>query len=318
MEEKPKIHIPVLLSESLSYLKIRPSAVIVDATLGLGGHSQAILEQNPTVKVIAIDQDEENLIFAKNRLKPFGKRVLFFHSNFEKIKEVVKSAFSLWGMGAPDHRHSGAGKSGVDGILLDLGLSSPHVDNPARGFSFLREGPLDMRYDKSKGRTAEKIVNHASAQELQGIFSRYGEETEAKTVAEAIVKARQHKLISTTIELAEIIDNAKRFKKPGRSAATNVFQALRIEVNREFQVLEKVLEDALHLLAPGGRIVVISYHSLEDRIVKLAFKKYEAKGKKDKELQLIKLITKTPLVPTDEEIERNSRSRSAKMRVAEA
>ncbi|MDP4008659.1 MAG: 16S rRNA (cytosine(1402)-N(4))-methyltransferase RsmH [Candidatus Peregrinibacteria bacterium] len=302
MVSQPKNHVPVLLSETLEYLKIRSNSVIVDCTLGLGGHSMGILHSNDTVKVIGIDQDASNLKEAKERLKPYGDRVSLHHRNFEELYSVIEEE-GLVGR--------------IDGILLDLGICSTHIDNPERGFSFRQEGPLDMRFDRTKDFTAADIIREYSAEKLQETFSKYGEEQESKTVAEAIVEARKKTDIQTTTQLIEIIENAKRFRKPGKSAGTNVFQALRIEVNQEFRVLEKALEDAIKILAPGGRIVVIAYHSLEDRIVKLCFKKYEAKGKKDDEWKLVKFIVKTPLKPTEEEVQSNPRSRSAMMRVVE-
>jgi len=296
--DKLKNHIPVMLSETIDYLKIRPDTVIVDCTLGLGGHTKHILDQDSTVKVIGIDQDLSNLEEAKDRLKTYGDRVSFYHGNFEEISHALEGEM-------------------VDGILFDLGICSTHIDEADRGFSFRQEGPLDMRFDRTKEFTAEDIIREYSAEELQNIFSQFGEERESKTVAEAIVEARKNEEITTTTRLNEIIDNAKRFKRPGKSAGTNVFQALRIEVNQEFKVLEKALTDAIDALNPEGRMVVISYHSLEDRIVKQVFKKYEAKGKKDEEFKKIQFIVKKPLKPTGQEIEENSRSRSALMRVVE-
>lgn len=302
MVSKPKNHVPVLLSETLEYLKIRPNSVILDCTLGLGGHTKVILDSNPTVKVIGLDQDENNLKEAKSRLKEYGNRVKFYKSNFEDLYRIVEKEGLV---------------GGVDGILFDLGICSTHIDEPERGFSFREDGPLDMRFDTTKDFTAADVIKEYSAQQLQEIFSKYGEETESKTVAEAIVEARRNAEIKTTLQLNKIIENAKRFSRPGRSAGTNVFQALRIEVNQEFRVLGKGLNDAIKVLVRGGRLVVIAYHSLEDRIVKLKFKEYEAKGKKDEEFKLIKFIVKTPLKPTMEEIEKNPRSRSALMRVVE-
>lgn len=302
MVSKPKNHVPVLLSETLEYLKIRPNSIILDCTLGLGGHTKAILDSNPTVKVIGLDQDESNLEEAKSRLKGYGSRVRFYKSNFEDLYRIVEKEGSV---------------GGVNGILFDLGICSTHIDEPARGFSFREDGPLDMRFDTAKDFTAADAVKEYSVQRLQEIFSKYGEETESKTVAEAIVEARRNAEIKTTLQLNKIIENAKRFSRPGHAAGTNVFQALRIEVNQEFRVLEKGLDDAIKVLARGGRLVVIAYHSLEDRIVKLKFKEYEAKGKKDEEFKLIKFIVKTPLKPTMEEIEKNPRCRSALMRVVE-
>lgn len=302
MVSKPKNHVPVLLPETIEYLKIRPNSVILDCTLGLGGHTRAILDSNPTVKVIGLDQDESNLEEAKSRLKGYGNRVKFHRCNFENLYRTVEEE----GM---------VGK--ISGILFDLGICSTHIDEPERGFSFREDGPLDMRFDTVKDFTAADVIKEYSAQRLQEIFSKYGEETESKTVAEAIVEARRRAEIKTTLELNKIIENAKRFRRPGRSAGTNVFQALRIEVNEEFRVLEKGLNDAIKVVSKGGRIVVIAYHSLEDRIVKLKFKEYEAKGKKDDEFKLIEFIVKTPLKPTMEEIEKNPRCRSALMRVVE-
>ena len=195
MINKPKNHISVLLSETLEYLKIRPNAVIVDCTLGLGGHTKAILDSEETIKVIGIDQDLNNLEVAKERLKGYQDRVEFVHCNFEKIAEVV---------------------DGADAILFDLGICSTHIDEAERGFSFQKEGPLDMRFDQSKDFTAYDIIKKYSAEELQEMFSKYGEETESKTVAEAIVEARKKEDIKTTTQLNSIIDTAKKFKRPGR------------------------------------------------------------------------------------------------------
>ncbi len=306
--DKPKNHIPVLLRETIDYLKIRPNAVVVDCTLGLGGHMKEILAQNPTVKGIGIDQDLNNLEVARERLKGYEDRISLHHTNFENITQVVQMEMK---------KEKGQQSCLVDGILFDLGICSTHIDEAERGFSFRQDGPLDMRFDRTRDLTAADIIAKYSAEELQEIFSKFGEEKESKTVAEAIVKARKEEDITTTQKLNLIIDKAKRFKRPGKTAGTNVFQALRIAVNREFEVLEKALEAAIDVLSPGGRIVVISYHSLEDRIVKLAFKKYEAKGKKDEEFKKLKFIVKKPLTPTEEEIEENSRSRSALMRVVE-
>ncbi len=289
-------HEPVMNDEVLEGLSLPKKRNIVDATLGLGGHAKAILENlTKSGKVIGFDADYDHIKEAKKKLRKFKDRVIFIHSNFEHLQEELQKTRVR----------------AVDGVLFDLGIASPHVDFADRGFSFLREGELDMRFNRKEGKTAAEIVNNYSEKDLVRIFKEYGEEKRARKIAMEIRKRRKSRKFKTTTELAKFIE-----KKVGRSGrihpATRVFQALRIEVNRELEVLPEALRQAVEVLKPGGRIVVISYHSLEDRIVKNYFRDL-ARG----DDQVLKLITKKPLVPTESEVAENPRSRSAKMRVVE-
>lgn len=309
------IHTPVLLSETLDLLNLEANLPakqagkkVIDGTLGLGGHAEAILKKlGPKGKLMAFDQDERNLEEAKRRLKKYEKQITYIHSNFEHLAE-----------NASKHHFQ------PDAILLDLGLSSPHIDDPRRGFSFMKEGPLDMRFDKRQTLTAEKVVNSYSEKDLAGVIYRYGEERRSRPIARAIVQARKVSPIKTTTQLAEIIAETIRGKSKIHPA-TQTFQALRIYVNRELEVLEKVLEDSLGLLKKGGRMVVISYHSLEDRIVKNFFRDQTRNCICPKELPICQcnfekklyILTRKPIIPTGIEVSRNPRSRSAKLRAAE-
>lgn len=303
-------HIPVLLQETLEYLDLKEGKTIVDCTLGLGGHSKEILKRiGENGRLIAIEQDEENLKVAQENLKEFSKQVLYISDNFGNLKEIFEK--------------NKLGK--VDGIFFDLGISSVHLDVAEKGFSIKQAGPLDMRMDKRNKLTAAEIVNTYSEEELVKIFWRYGEEKQSRKVARAIIAHRESKKIEQTNELADVIAEVKsKMRWGGGHPAAQVFQALRIEVNQELDVLKKGLEDALELLNKGGRMVVLSYHSLEDRIVKKFFKEntrecicpvsqpvctcdWERK---------VKLISKL-IIPTEDEIKINPRSRSAKMRVIE-
>ncbi|MBN2306652.1 16S rRNA (cytosine(1402)-N(4))-methyltransferase RsmH [Candidatus Peregrinibacteria bacterium] len=301
-------HTPVLLSETLDLLNLEANKHVIDGTLGLGGHSEAILKKiGPKGKLMAFEQDERNLKEAKKRLKKYEKQCLFIHSNFEHLAEVVsKHAFQ------------------PDAIFLDLGLSSPHIDDPERGFSFLKEGPLDMRFDKRQKLTAEKVVNTYSEKDLADIIFHYGEERHSRVIARAIFKARKAAPIKTTTELARII--GKTIRSKGKiHPATRTFQALRIYVNRELEVLESVLEQSLKLLKKGGRLVVISYHSLEDRLVKNFFRDQTRNCICPKELPVCQcnfqkklyILTRKPIIPDGIEVSHNPRSRSAKLRAAE-
>ena len=302
-------HVPVLYDEVLALLEPRPGGQYVDGTVGAGGHSAGILEASaPNGRLLAFDRDEEALSFAADRLAKHSKRVTFVHGSYSQMGEL-----------APIH-----GFTKVDGILLDLGLSSRQLENPTRGFSFQREGPLDMRFDTSAGKTAADLVNSLSANALADIFWRYGEERLSRKYARAIVSARP---ISTTLELAKLIE----LEAPGHSRrrrihpATKVFQALRIAVNQELAELEVGLQEAIELLQPGGRIAVISFHSLEDRFVKNFFRDLtrdcvcpprQPICTCDAEA-VVRLITRKAVKPGQQEIEINPRSRSARLRVAE-
>ena len=301
-------HTPVLLSETLDLLNLEANKHVIDGTLGFGGHSLEILKKiGPKGKLMAFDQDERNLEEAKKRLKKYEKQVLFIHDNFENLAEV-----------ASKHNFQ------PDAILLDLGLSSPHIDDPERGFSFQKEGPLDMRFDKRQKLTAEAVVNSYSEKDLADIIFHYGEERKSRLIARVIVQARKKAPIKTTTQLAEIIGKAIRSK--GRiHPATLTFQALRIYVNRELEVLEKVLEQAIKLLKKGGRLVVISYHSLEDRMVKNFFRNQTRNCICPKELLICQcnfqkklyILTRKPIISDGIEVSHNPRSRSAKLRAAE-
>lgn len=305
-------HIPVLLNETLDLLNLREGMNVVDCTLGLGGHSAEILKRiGAKGKLMAFDQDEENLKRARTRIQESGfssKNFILVHTNFENLKsEITNHKF-----GKPD------------AILFDLGLSSPHVDRAERGFSFQKEGPLDMRYDQSQKLTAETVVNTFNEKRLADLIFEYGEEGRSRLIAKTIVTARRKQHITTTTQLADIIKSAIK-GKPGFNPATQTFQALRIFVNRELEVLESALKQAVEVLKPKGRIAVIAYHSLEDRIVKNTLRYYTQNCICPKELPVCQcnfkkklyLLTKKPIIPSGIEVQRNPRARSAKLRVAE-
>jgi 16S rRNA (cytosine1402-N4)-methyltransferase len=292
MEEIEIIHKPVMLDKVLYYLKVTPGKIYVDATCGLGGHSSAILrELNRTGLLIGIDRDIESLEIAKNRLKNYGDNFLLFNTTYDRIPEVLENL----------------NIAKVDGILFDLGFSSYHIEKSKRGFSFQRpEEPLDMRFSKDDSLTAEYILNNFSEEELAEIFYKYGEEPNAFKIARKIVEIRKVKPLKYVGDLLEVIGKSTQNYK--RHPATRIFQALRIAVNKELDLLERALEITPNILNPQGRIVVITYHSLEDRIVKNFLK-----NNRDK----FEIITKKPVVPSKEEIENNKRARSAKLRVGE-
>lgn len=306
-------HKSVLLQEIIQYLKPERGQVFIDATIGFGGHAEALLEKiSPSGKLLGLDQDSEALDWLGANLMPKHPNLLLKKANFSEIELV-------------------AGESGVqnaNGILADIGVSSVQLDKTERGFSFKGNGPLDMRMDKTRDLTAEKVVNTYSETDLTDIFSKYGEERLSKTISREIVAKRAKKPFKTTLELASLIEGI--YGKYGLKSAkihpaTRVFQALRIEVNDELGSLQKFLPQALDLLAPQGRLAVISFHSLEDRIVKDFFQK-EAKGcicpseypvcKCEHEKRL-KIITKKPVLANEREITNNPRARSAKLRVIE-
>lgn len=281
---------------------------MIDATLGLGGHSLEILKKiGPKGKLMAFDQDERNLKEAKKRLKKYEKQVTFIHDNFEHLAEFAST-----------HHFQ------PDAILLDLGLSSPHIDDPERGFSFQKEGPLDMRYDRRQKLTAEKVVNTYNEEDLADILYQFGEERRSRVIAKKIVHVRKKKPITSTLQLVRVIASTIKTKQKIHPA-TRTFQALRIYVNRELEVLEKALEDSLSLLKKGGRLVVISYHSLEDRIVKNFFRDQTRNCICPKELPICQcnfekklyILTRKPIIPAGIEVSHNPRSRSAKLRAAE-
>lgn len=303
-------HYSVLLKESIDGLNIKEDGIYVDATLGYGGHSSEILKRIPHGHLYSFDQDEEAILYAKERLSNVANNFDIIYSNFVNLKEKLNEL----------------GVHKVDGILFDLGLSSPQIDTISRGFTFQNDAPLDMRMDLNSKLTANEIINTYSLEELTNIFYTYGEEKMSKVIARRIVDERQKKKIETTKELVNLIAGAvgaKYFNK--NHPERQIFQAIRIEVNGELSVLSKVLPDAIDLLNKNGRISVITFHSLEDRIVKQIFKKESeideiVKGLPvipDEYLPHIKLINKKPILPSEDEINENSRSKSAKLRVIE-
>jgi 16S rRNA (cytosine1402-N4)-methyltransferase len=301
---KPDYHIPVLLPESVAGLAIREGGMYVDATYGGGGHSRLILDSIPKGKgkLIAFDRDVD----AQANI-PKDKNFTLIHSEFTHIKNFLRYLDI----------------DGVDGILADLGISSHQIDSPERGFSFRYDAPLDMRMDVQSPVTAFTLVNEESAERLQSIFSEYGEVRNAKTLAEAIVRHRKVSPIATTAQLADIADEVKPYKEPLRKYLAPVFQALRIAVNDELEGLKNFLSQCLDVLKPGGRLVVITYHSLEDRIVKNFIQDGNHEGAVEKDaifgsvVSPWKNITKKPILPDEQEINRNPRARSAKLRIAE-
>ena len=304
-------HISVLLQECIDGLDIKPDGIYVDGTLGGAGHSSQIAARLTTGRLIGIDRDPVALQAAGERLKPYGDRVTLVHSNFCEIASVLGQ------LGIP----------GVDGILLDLGVSSPQLDDGQRGFSYMADAPLDMRMNSHDALTAAVVVNTWSKEELKRILYNYGEERYAPQIAAAICKAREGKPIETTLELVDIIRSAMppAALREKQHPAKRSFQAIRIAVNDELGSVEKVMEDAIPLLNPGGRLAVITFHSLEDRIVKTAMAGATKGctcppafpvcvcGNKPK----VKLISRKPIVASDAELEANPRSRSAKLRICE-
>ena len=295
MEECLKqVHVPVMADEVLEYLNPQPGGVYVDGTLGLGGHTLRILEASePDGKVIGFEWDSQAAELAGQRLQHFAERLCLVPSSYAMLLDELERL----------------GINEVNGILLDLGVSSLQFDTGERGFSFQTDAPLDMRMDRNQQETAAGIVNRLRKDELADIFYNYGEERQARRIAEYIVQAREIERITTTKQLARIVAGAipKKFHPKKIHVATKVFQALRIAVNRELDNLVKVLTDAPAVLAQGSRICVITFHSLEDRIVKQGFTNNRA----------YKIITKKPVEPTEEEVAENPRARSARLRVAE-
>lgn len=306
-------HLSVLKKDVQKYLDLKGGEVVVDATLGLGGHTEDILNNiGKNGRVIAFEQDERNLEEAQSRLKNYKKQIDYIHDNFRHLKSRI----------------TGLEIKQIDAILFDLGLSSPHVDDASRGFSFSKEGPLDMRFDPQGELTAEIIVNTYSEEELAKIFFEYGEEKMSRKVAREICSRRNDEKFSSTTEFGEFLESIlprKRSKRASKThPATKIFQALRIEVNDELNVLKETLEQSTEILKVGGRIVIISYHSLEDRIVKKFFKDLERPPATEEQSlyqtfgdPIVKKLTKKPVIPTDQEVEDNPRSRSAKLRAYE-
>lgn len=303
-------HFSVLLDESITGLNIKEDGIYVDCTLGYAGHSSEILKRIKKGYLFAFDQDLEAIKYADERLKRISDNYQIIHSNFVNLKEELEKL----------------NVSKVDGILFDLGLSSPQIDEVSRGFTFMHDAPLDMRMNRKNTKTAYEIVNNYSLEQLINIFYIYGEEKMSKAIALGITNQRKEKPIATTKELVSIIEKsvgAKYFNK--NHPERQIFQAIRIEVNDELNVLQSVLPVAIKMLNKGGRIAVITFHSLEDRIVKQIFKMNSEIDSKVKGLPeipeeyrpLIKLINKKPILPSEEEVSINSRSKSAKLRIIE-
>ncbi|MCB2180658.1 MAG: 16S rRNA (cytosine(1402)-N(4))-methyltransferase RsmH [Desulfobulbaceae bacterium] len=287
------VHLPVLLQEVIQFLAPQDGGLYVDGNLGLGGHSGAILEaSSPGGKVIGFDWDEEAIGQARHNLEKYKGRIEFVRRNFAEINEVLDEM----------------GVSGVDGMLLDLGLSSLQLDTSGRGFSFQGAEPLDMRMDIRGHETAAELLNRASQEDLADIFYYYGEERQARRIASRLVAARKQTPFVTTDQLVKVVEEAvpRRFRPKKIHVATKVFQALRIAVNRELENLETVLACAADIVKPGGRICIISFHSLEDRLVKRAFR----------DNQFLDVLTTKPVQAASRELQINPRARSARMRVA--
>ena len=315
MDAESAGHVPVMLDESLELLAVERGGVFVDCTLGLGGHAEAVLRASPDATLVGIDRDEQALRRARERLEPFGERVLFVHASFSELSSRLR-----------EH-----GIERVDGILADLGVSSMQLDRPERGFSFRFDGPLDMRMDRSRGRSARDVVNESSEVELVRILREYGEERRARRIAREIVDTRGETPFESTQQLTDAVHRAlgtdripaRRHRRPGGiDSATRTFQALRMEVNQELQELEALVDQAIGMLDQEGRLVVISYHSLEDRVVKCSFRDASVgevdpvTGRPRAETRLVELLTKKPLRASAEEVDRNPRSRSARLRAA--
>lgn len=311
MDEKDYGHKPVLLEECLRALDIRPDGTYVDGTLGRAGHSLAILRRLQGGRLIGIDRDQSALSAARERLSGGGDRVTLVHGDFRDLGDILRDL----------------GVERVDGMLFDLGVSSPQLDEPERGFSYMHDAPLDMRMDTTAGLDARQVVNQWSYEELRGILYEYGEERYAPQIARAIVRRREQRPVESTGELVEIIRSALPASslREKQHPAKRTFQAIRIAVNGELEALPPMLEAAAEALAPGGRLAVITFHSLEDRIVKQTLRTLATGctcppefpvcvcGKKPR----LRLVNRKPVVPGPAELEENPRARSAKLRTAE-
>jgi 16S rRNA (cytosine1402-N4)-methyltransferase len=307
MADRPSPHLPVLYNVVLSALRPAPGCRLVDGTVGAGGHAWGLLEASaPDGELLGLDRDPAALGLAAERLKPFGARALLRHTSFAELRAAMEEV----------------GWDQVDGVLLDLGMSSMQLEDPRRGFSFQQDGPLDMRFDPSSPVTAADLVNNLQAGELAGLLTRFGEEPRARRVAQAIVAARP---ITTTLRLAEVVALATGYKGGRTHPATRTFQALRIAVNDELEAIEKGLEQAAACLRAGGRLAVISFQSLEDREVK----QFMRRESMDcicpphqptctcAHVASLKELFRKPVTPDENEVRRNPRARSARLRVAE-
>ncbi len=302
-------HQSVLLDEALESLNIRPSGIYIDATFGRGGHSRAILQQlGEKGRLIAFDQDPEAIAFAEQQFAS-EPRLTIEHCNFNQVADVIEQ----YGL-----------KEKIDGVLMDLGVSSPQLDDAERGFSFLRSGPLDMRMDTSQGETARQWLARVKPADLINVLKRYGEEKFAKRIATAIVETRAEREITETGDLAEIISNAIPVKEKHKHPATRSFQAIRIYINQELRAVEQGLQGAVSVLAKGGRLSVISFHSLEDRIVKRFMRDISNRPKlpaglpvMEADIEVPYRLASKPVVAGEQELKVNPRARSARLRVLE-
>jgi len=303
-------HVPVLLEEVLEGLGIRQGGVYLDGTIGWGGHALQILRRYEGTRVIGLDRDGKVLEAASRRLADYDHRIRLFHSDFRRLAEVLDEA----------------GIELVDGVLMDLGVSSIQLEDSSRGFSFLQDGPLDMRMNPESGVAAFEIVNTWEQEDLANLIFKYGEEKRSRSIAKAIVRERETAPITSTLRLAELISSVPGMGRVRNiHPATRTFQALRIEINDELEAVKQVIPVSVERLVPGGRLAMISFHSLEDRIVKRSFKELQNPCQCPKEfpecrcgkVSAGKVVTKRPVVPTEEEIKANPRSRSAKLRVFE-
>lgn len=304
------MHVPVLLNETLDLLVTNPAGTYIDGTLGRGGHSTEILKRlAPQGRLIGLDRDTEAIEQTHALFESFGKQMQRVYGNFADMKTLCGQI----------------GVTEVDGVLLDLGVSSPQLDVADRGFSFGKDGPLDMRMDRTQGRSAADWVNTEDEWTLADVIGRLGEERDSRRIARAVVQAREGRRIERTLELAEIVERVKGGRRGPIHPATKTFQALRMAVNAEIDSLEAGLEAGLSLLKERGRIAIITFHSLEDRVVKKCFKRHTLKRvslqqggeKRMVEEPAVRLVNKKPLTASNEELTGNSRSRSAKLRVAE-
>lgn len=306
------MHVPVLLQEVIDGLNLQPNTNVLDGTVGLGGHAREMLKATaPNGVVVGVDRDRTNLFMAVEELSEFEPRFVAVHDSYANIG---------------NHAQTIEPYKPFAGILLDLGISSRHVDEADRGFSFRFEGPLDMRFNQDEGPTAADILNTATEERLSQIFYEYGEEPRARKLAQAIVEQREQEQFENITDFLDVIERViKRHPKQRKHPATRAFQGLRIAVNEELDQLERFLDTAIDLLAPGGRIAIISFHSLEDRMVKKAFKHYATDCFCPPEFPVcrcdheatLKIITRKPILPSEEEITQNPRARSAKLRIAE-
>lgn len=292
------LHVPVLLEETMDFLGVNRDGIYVDCTIGLGGHALELLERNPKARLVGFDLDEQSLLQAKERLSPYTNRVELYHSDFKYLPDLELNF------------------ARIRGILLDLGISSYHLDSPDRGFSYNKKGPLDMRMDLRNKRTAAQLVNKSSESRLAQIFYDFGELRQARRLAKEIVSRRKVKKIETTTDLLKIVEDVCRWRpqKGKTHPAARVFQALRIEINEELVGLAKFFERIVEKIKARTRIVAISFHSLEDRIVKHAFVELASSEGRTPSLEV---LTKKPVTPTEREIHENFRARSAKLRAAE-